>query len=78
MYGIEKWGGGKLMSGLQGGVNSSSKSSDGGGSAVEARCRGSMHFFSTASVVVLKFSTSFESNYFVLIEENVSLILLGS
>jgi len=36
MYGVEKWGGGKLMSGLQGGVNSSS-SPGGGGSAVDIR-----------------------------------------
>lgn len=64
------------MSGLQGGVNSSSKPG-GGGSAVEIRCRGSLHFFST-SVVVLELSASFESNSFVLMAESISLILLGS
>lgn len=64
------------MSGLQGGVNSSS-SPGGGGSAVDIRWRGSLHFFST-SVVALEFSSSVESNSFVLMEESISLILLGS
>jgi len=77
MYDVdEKLGGGKLMSGLQGGVNSSSKPG-GGGSAVEIRCRGSLHFFST-SVADLELSASFESNSFVLMAESISLILLGN
>jgi len=74
---VEKLGGGKLMSGLQGGVVNSSSKPGGGGSAVEIRCRGSLHFFST-SVVVLELSTSFEINSFVLMAESISLILLGN
>jgi len=75
MYEFEKWGGGKFISGLQGGVNSSSRPG-GGGSAVEIRWRGSLHFFST-SVVAFEFSGSVESNSFVFMEESISLILLG-
>jgi len=75
MYGVEKLGGGKLVSGLQDGVNSSSRPG-GGGSTVEIRWRGSLHFFSTS--VALEFSASVESNSFVLMEESISLILLGS
>ena len=63
------------MSGLQGSVNSSSR--PGGGGSAEIRWRGSLHFFST-SVLALEFSASVESTSFVLMEESISLILLGS
>lgn len=70
-------GGGKLVSGLQGNGNSSSRPGGGGSVIVEIRWRGSLHFFST-SEAALEMPDSFECGSFVLIDESISLMLLGS